>query len=287
MKAPEFDYAAPDSLEQALALLENDEDAKVIAGGQSLVALLNMRLTYPSLLVDLRRIPGLTEVREDGETLRIGAMTRQRAAETSSLVAERCPLVVDALRHVAHPQIRSRGTVGGSIVHADPAGELPTLALALDATMVLASSAGTREVPAAEFFQGFLMTATEPAEILVDVIVPAIRPRTGTACVEIARRHGDFAMCGALGQVTVGSDGRVEEARLAFLGVSDRPVRATAVEQAVVGTDGGEAALSAAAELAVDGWEPMDDPQMTAEYRAQIARVVARRALAQAIERTR
>ena len=286
MKAAEFEYAAPDSVDEALALLEADEDAKVLAGGQSLVALLNMRLTYPSKLVDLRRVPGLDGVSLDGELLRIGAMTRQRAVERDATVAERCPLLVDALAHVAHPQIRSRGTVGGSIAHADPAAELPAVALALDATLRVAGPDGTREIPASEFFAGFLMTAVEPSEILLDVAFPTIGPRTGTACVEIARRHGDFAICGAVAQVTLG-DGGVAEARLAFLGVSDRPVRAGATEAALTGSDGGEAAVAAAAERAIDGWEPMDDPTMTAEYRAQIARVVARRALEQAIGRAK
>jgi carbon-monoxide dehydrogenase medium subunit len=286
VKAAEFEYAAPASLEEAMGLLAADEDAKVIAGGQSLVALLNMRLTYPSQLVDLRRIPGLDAVEVVGDAVRIGAMARQRAVERDATVAERCPLLVDALAHVAHPQIRSRGTLGGSIAHADPAAELPAVALALNATLRVAGPRGEREIPAAEFFAGFLMTAIEPDEILVAADFPTIGERTGTACVEIARRHGDFAICGAVAQVTLGEAG-VADARLAFLGVSDRPVRAGAVEAALAGSDGGEAAVAAAAERAVDGWEPMDDPQMSAEYRAQIARVVARRALEQAIERAR
>ncbi len=286
MKAAEFDYVAPASLDEAVTLLGEDEDAKVLAGGQSLVALLNMRLTYPSKLVDLRRVPGLDGISLDGDVVRIGAMARQATVERDATVAERCPLLVDALAHVAHPQIRSRGTVGGSIAHADPAAELPAVALALDATLRIAGPAGTREVAAADFFAGFLMTAVEQPEILLDVAFPAIGPRTGTACVEIARRHGDFAICGAVSQVTLG-DGAVADARLAFLGVSDRPVRAGAAEAALVGSDGGEAAVAAAAERAIDGWEPMDDPTMTAEYRAQLARVVARRAFEQAIGRAR
>ncbi len=286
MKAAEFDYAAPASLDEAVALLGADEDAKVLAGGQSLVALLNMRLTYPSKLIDLRQVPGLEGIDLDGEAVRIGAMTRQRVVERDATVAERCPLLVDALAHVAHPQIRSRGTVGGSIAHADPAAELPAVALALDATLRIAGPGGTREVAAADFFAGFLMTAIEPSEVLLDVAFPVIGPRTGTACVEIARRHGDFAICGAVAQVSLG-DGGVADARLAFLGVSDRPVRARAAEAALAGSDGGAAALAAAAARALDDWEPMDDPGMSAEYRGQLARTVARRAFEQAIERAR
>lgn len=287
MKAAEFEYSAPTSLEGALELLAADEDAKVLAGGQSLVALLNLRLTYPSRLVDLRLVPELEGVAVDGDAVRIGAMTRQRAAERDPQLAARCPLLVDALAHVAHPQIRNRGTVGGSIAHADPAAELPAVALALDATMRLAGPDGEREVAAADFFAGFLMTAIDPDEVLVEVAFPAIVARTGTACVEVSRRPGDFAICGAVSQVTLGGDGKVAEARLAFFGVDDRALRPAGVEAALAGSDGGEAALAAAAEHALDGWEPMDDPQMSAEYRAQLARVVARRALGEAVGRAR
>jgi carbon-monoxide dehydrogenase medium subunit len=243
-------------------------------------------MTYPTTLVDLRRVPGLTGISTDGARVHVGAMTRQRVAERDPLLRERCPLLSEALRYVAHPQIRSRGTVGGSVAHADPAAELPAVALALDATVRATGPDGSRHIAAAELFTGFLTTSLEPGEIIVDVSLPAAAPRTGAACVEIARRHGDYALCGAVAQVTRGADGRVSEARLAFLGMSDTPVRARSAEAALVGGDGGPAATSAAAELALDGWEPLDDPQMSAEYRAHLARVVARRAFEQAMERT-
>jgi carbon-monoxide dehydrogenase medium subunit len=286
VKAPEFDYVAPESVEAAVAALCEDEDAKVLAGGQSLIALLNLRMTYPTTLVDLRRVPGLDAITADGTSVRIGAMARQRAAERDPAIRERCPLLADALTRVAHPQIRSRGTIGGSVAHADPAAELPAVLLALDGSVEVAGPGGARRrIAAVDLFAGFLTTSLEPGEIVVEVTLPAAGPRTGAACVEIARRHGDYAMCGAVAQVVRGDDGQVAEARLAFLGVSDTPVRARAAEAALTGTDGSTAAATAAAEHALDGWEPLDDPQMSAEYRAHLARVVARRAFEQAMEK--
>jgi carbon-monoxide dehydrogenase medium subunit len=286
LKAPEFDYVAPESLDEAVAALSADEDAKVLAGGQSLVALLNFRMTYPTTLVDLRRVPGLDALTVDSFSVRIGAMTRQRTAERDPAVRQRCPLLVEALHAVAHPQIRSRGTIGGSIAHADPAAELPAVLLALDGSVEVAGAGGARRtIPAAELFAGFLTTTLQPGEVVVEVGFPAASDRTGAACVEVARRHGDYALCGAVAQVVRGADGRVADARLAFLGVSDQPVRAHGAEAALVGSDGGTAATVAAAERALDGWEPLDDPSMTADYRAHLARVVARRAFDQAMEK--
>lgn len=287
MKAPEFDYVAPDTVEEAVAALCADEDAKVLAGGQSLVALLNFRMTYPTTLVDLRRVPGLDGIAVDDRSVRIGAMTRQRTAERDSAVRERCPLLAEALHSVAHPQIRSQGTIGGSVAHADPAAELPAVLLALDGSVAVAGAGGARRtIGAADLFAGFLTTTLEPGEVVVEVAFPAVGERTGAACVEVARRHGDYALCGAVAQVVRGADGRVAEARLAFLGVSDQPVRAHAAEAELTGSDGGAAAASAAAQRADEGWEPLDDPQMSAEYRVHLARVVARRAFEQAMEKT-
>jgi carbon-monoxide dehydrogenase medium subunit len=275
VKPPEFDYAAPDTLDEAQALLAEDPDAKVLAGGQSLIALLALRMTYPTQLVDLRRV-GLDEVRAENGHVRIGAMTRQRAAERDALLAERVPLLGEALRHVAHPQIRNRGTVGGSIAHADPAAELPAVLLALDGRVHARSGRGERVIEARDFFHGFLMTALEPDEIVTAVELPAAPPHTGAACEEVARRHGDYALAGAVAQVTRGGD-----ARVALLGVADRPLRLTAVEQALAGG----ASARDAAQAAGEGWEPVDDPQLSAEYRVHLARVVTRRALERAMER--
>jgi aerobic carbon-monoxide dehydrogenase medium subunit len=282
VKPPPLDYAAPDSLDEAIGLLDGELDAKVLAGGQSLVPLLSMRLAYPDLLVDLRRIPGLGEIAESGEHLAIGAMVSQREAETSEKVRSRCPLVVHALRHVAHPQIRSRGTVGGSIAHADPAGELPAVALALDARVRAFGPGGERMVPAADLFRGMLTTSLGQAEIVTAVEFPVDGDGSGSACVEIARRSGDYAVCGAVARVTT-VDGVVADARLALFGVADRPVRAAAAEAALRDTPAGEAP-GVAAELAAEDVRLADDPQVPAGYRRQLAAVSARRAIEQAVE---
>jgi carbon-monoxide dehydrogenase medium subunit len=285
VKPPEFDYVAPESLAEAHATLAPDPDAKVLAGGQSLIALLALRMSYPTTLVDLRRVPGLSGVKAEDGVVRIGAMTTQRQAERDATLAERVPLVGEALRHVAHPQIRNRGTVGGSIAHADPAAELPAVLLALDGRLHASSARGSRVIEADGFFAGFLMTALEPDEIVTAVEFKAAPPRTGAACAEVARRHGDYALAGAVAQVSRGGDGAVSETRVALLGVGDRPVRATAVEQALTGSAGDEAAIRAAAAGAGEGWSPVDDPQLSADYRVHLARVVTRRALEQAMER--
>jgi aerobic carbon-monoxide dehydrogenase medium subunit len=282
VKPPPLDYAAPESLDEAVGLLDGDLDAKVLAGGQSLVPLLSMRLAYPDLLVDLRRIAGLDEIAESGQHLVIGAMVTQREAETSETVRSRCPLVVQALRHVAHPQIRARGTVCGSIAHADPAGELPAVAVALDARVRVRGPEGERVVPAADLYRGMLTTSLAEAEIVTAVEFPADGDGSGSACVELARRAGDYALCGAVARVsTVG--GVVAEARLALFGVADRPVRAAAAEAALRETPAAEAPGVAAAR-ATDDVTFADDPQAPAGYRRQLAAVSARRAIAQALE---
>lgn len=281
MKPPELDYAAPRSVEEAVALLGRDPDAKLIAGGQSLVPLLAMRLAAPSLLVDLGRIPGLDAIGERDGGVAIGAMARQAAVERHPLVGERCPLLVEALRHVAHPQIRSRGTVVGSVAHADPAGELPAVALALDAEARVVGPSGERRIPARDLFRGFLTTALAPDDVLVELAFPALPARAGWACVEVARRPGDYALCGAVCQVERAEGGGVASARLALLGVADRPVRAHDAEEALVG---GASPHEAAAHVA-GAISPSDDVQASADYRRHVAGVVARRAFEQALGR--
>lgn len=285
MKPPEFDYAAPESLDEAIGLLTADEEAKVLAGGQSLLPLLNFRLAHPSLLVDLRRVPGLDSIEAREGWVAVGAMVRQRRAERDALIAERCPLLADALRHVAHPQIRSRGTVGGSVAHADPAAELPAVLLALDGRVRTAGPGGERMIDADRFFVTVFTTVLTPGEIVVGVELPARPPRTGAACVEVARRAGDYALCGGAAHVTIGDDGTVTDARLALFGVGSRPVRARAAEETLMGSGGDAAAVAEAAALAVEGLTPHDDIHATADYRRHLAQVVARRAFTTAIER--
>jgi carbon-monoxide dehydrogenase medium subunit len=284
VKPPPFDYAAPDTLDDAVRLLSGEADAKVLAGGQSLLPLLNFRLAAPSLLVDLRRIASLRATERTGDAVRIGAMVTQRAAEDDDHLARDVPLLREALRFVAHPQIRSRGTVGGSIVHADPAAELPAVLVALDGRVIVRSNGGERTVEAADLYEGFLTTSLAPAEIATAVELPAARPGTRAACVEVAQRRGDYALCGAVVQVTRDGDA-LADARVALFGVGQRPVRARSVEERLLAGDAPSGGLVRQAALrASDGLEPQTDRQASADHRRHLARVLVRRGLEQALE---
>jgi CO/xanthine dehydrogenase FAD-binding subunit len=244
VKPAPFDYSAPETLDEALALLH--EDSRPLAGGQSLVPLLNFRLARPERLVDLGGVRELDYLRSDDGVLRIGAMTRQAILERSPVVAESWPLLARAVRLVGHPQIRSRGTVGGSVAHADPAAELPAALLALDARMHVRSTRGTRSIHSGEFFVGPLTTSLEPDELLTEIEVPAVPAHARAAFAEEARTHGDFATAGAAVVLAPG-----EHAAVALLGAGPVPLRAGQAERALVA--GGGAADSAA--LAADGIE--------------------------------
>jgi carbon-monoxide dehydrogenase medium subunit len=281
VKPPPFDYAAPASLEEALGLLAGSDAAKVLAGGQSLIPLLNLRLAAPELLVDLRRVPGLDGIERAGAELIVGATVRQRRAERDPTVREAAPLLAEALRHVGHPQIRSRGTIGGSIAHADPAAELPAVLVALDGRVIARGPRGERDIAAADFFLGFLTTALLEDEILLAIALPAAPPRTGAACVEVAQRAGDYAACGAVAQLALDGDGAVAGARVGLIGMTDRPVRARAVEDALEAGEG----IAPAARHAAEGVDPVDDRRVPAAYRTHLARVVTRRALERARSR--
>jgi len=248
--------------------------------------MLNLRIARPETVIDLGRIPELARISEWDAGIALGAMTRQRVTEQSELVRRRAPLVTRALAHVGHVTIRNRGTVGGSMAHADPAAELPGAALALDAQLVARSSArGERTIAAADFFQGFLTTALEPDELLVEVRVPGVPERSGAAFVEIARRHGDFAIVGAAAVVSLGGDGAIADARLVFIGVGGAPVRATEAEALLRGKSAQAAAFAEAAGQAVTALEPTSDLHASAEYRRRVAVVLARRALEEATPR--
>jgi aerobic carbon-monoxide dehydrogenase medium subunit len=283
LKPPPFTYVAPSSLEEALtSLAEAGEDAKILAGGQSLMPLLSLRLARPSVLVDLGRVDGLDEVSDQNGTVTIGTMVRERAIERSPVVAEKIPLLAAALPLIGHPAIRNRGTVGGSIAHADPSAEIPAVAVALEAEMVMRSAArGERRVTAAEFFQGFFTTALEPDEALVAICFPVAPPGSGVAFVEAARRHGDFAMVGAAAAVNA-ENGRITDARIALIGVADTPLRRSEAEQALVGAEIGSAPFEAAAAAAGEGLTPASDLHGTSAYRTHLARVLTRRALEKA-----
>jgi carbon-monoxide dehydrogenase medium subunit len=286
MKSSAFEYAAPRSVAEAVALLRTqDGEAKILAGGQSLMPLLAMRLARPSLLVDLGRIEGLDYVREESGVIAIGAMTTKSTIERSDLVRTRQPLFHEATRLIGHPQIRNRGTVGGSMAQADPAAEYPAAALALDAKMRVVGGAGERSIDAADFFVSTLTTALAPDEILIEVRVPMLAPGTGWSMLEVSRRHGDFAMAGTA--VTVALDGgRARSARIVLFGVGPVPVRARAAEQAVAGQKPAAAAWASAAAQARDVVEePLSDHHASAAYRRHLAGVLVERALAEAVTR--
>jgi len=281
MKPPAFEYLAPSSLDEALSLRARyGSDSVLLAGGQSLVPLLNLRLTFPSAVIDLGRVTELAGIRPLDGGVAIGAMTRQRSVERSELAAERSPLLVGAVRQIGHPAIRNRGTVGGSLAHADPAAELPAVAVALDAELVARSARGERTIPAADFFQGFLTTALAPDELLVEVRLPL--QKGGSSLKEVTRRHGDFALAGAAAAVTV-EGGRIWDARVALMGVGQGPVRATEAEAALRGAEPGDAVLREAARRAAADLQPSSDVHATATYRRRVAEVLVRRALQEAI----
>ena len=286
MKPVDFDYAAPAALSEAIALLtEAGEEARVLAGGQSLVPLLNLRLVRPRLVVDLRRVPGLAGIRPHGGGLVVGAMTRQADAEADLLVRERAPLLAEALGLVAHLAIRARGTIGGSLAHADPAAELPAVAVALDATVAIEGPAGRRSVTAEDFFLGYLATALAPGEIVTEITVPARSPALGSAFVEFSRRAGDFALAGVAVVLEIADDRVGPATRVVVLGGADRCHRAMAAETRLLGSAPGPGLFAAAAAVADLGIDPPGDVHGDAEYRRHLIRTLALRGLQAAADR--
>jgi carbon-monoxide dehydrogenase medium subunit len=288
LKPPPFTYYSPDSLDEALDLLgQHGDDAKVLAGGQSLVPLLALRLARPAVIVDLGWVPGLTGISTADGEVRFGAMTREREAERSELVRERLPLLAEALPLIGHVAIRTRGTIGGSLAHADPAAELPAVALALDAQLTVQSAArGPRTIAAADFFEGFLSTTLEPDEVLVHVSFPTAQRGTGASFKEAARRHGDFAIVGAGTSVTI-NDGMVTDARVALIGVGGTALRRTEAESRLRGTSGNSDDIAAAAAAAAADLEPPSDLHGTSAYRRHVAQVMVTRALTEAAARAK
>jgi carbon-monoxide dehydrogenase medium subunit len=288
MKPAPFEYFDPRTVEEAVSLLrEHGEDAKVLAGGQSLMPLLNMRMARPEALIDLSRVEGLEYIRETDGALAIGAMTTKRAVERSELVENRQPLLHAATVLVAHPQIRNRGTVGGSMAQADPAAEYPAVALVLDAELCAVGPNGERTIKAADFFVSYLTTALEPAEVLTEVRFPMLAEGTGWAFVEISRRHGDFAMAGAAVTLSVEGSGRCTEARIVLFGVGPTALRARGAEQMIVGEALGQTLLERAGQMVSEELdEPLSDVHASAEFRRHLAGVLTRRALTEAMART-
>src|SRR5881409_3891128 len=289
MKPARFDYFAPATLDEALALLaEHGADAKPLAGGQSIIPAMNFRLARPAALVDLNHIAELAYIRSgpDGGGTAIGAMTRQRAVERSDVVARAAPLLAEAMPSIAHPQIRNRGTVGGSIAHADPSAELPAVMLTLEARFRTRSSSGERSIAAGEFFKGMLETALGPDELLVEIALPPLPARSGTAFLEIARRHGDYALVGVAVVVGLDGRGRCKAARIALLSVGDGAVLAVEAGKTLVGQGPSDELFRAAADAAATrDVDPPSDVHASSAYRRQLVAVLTRRALARAFER--
>jgi len=289
VKPASFEYYCPQTLDEALSLMaEHGDEAKPLAGGQSLIPAMNFRLATPAVLIDLNDCDELGYIEEAAGGLRIGGMTRQSMLERSALVSRAVPLVAETMPHVAHQAVRNRGTLGGSLAHADPAAELPAVMVALGAQIVLSRRGGTREVPAGEFFTGLFATSAATGELLTAVRIPAWPHRSGWAFEEISRRHGDFALAGVAAVVELDERGSCAGVRVVLLGVGDRPMPA---EQAVAVMTGqlpsAELIRAAAETAAMRDIDPSSDIHASARYRRQLANVLTRRALERACARAK
>lgn len=280
MKPPPFEYHAPRSVEEAVALKGRyGEDAVILAGGQSLIPLLALRLASPSVVIDLGRVPGLDHVRDEDGWVALGAMVRHRTVEHLPRLSSRLPAVADAVPLIGHPAIRNRGTVGGSMAHADPAAEWPTLALALDATIEATGTGGPRHIDASAFFVTYLTNALAPDEVVTEVRLRMPGHRVGSAFVEQSRRHGDFALVGVAAVLALDEDGIVSDARVVVMGVGAIPARIDDAEAALRGRPSTDDHLREAGRLCREAIDPPGDIHGSPEYRKHIVGVVARRAL--------
>ena len=286
MKPALFEYVAPQSVEEALEALASDEMARPLAGGQSLIPTMNFRIASPSTLVDLRRIGALNGHAVEGDVIRVGAMTRQRDLERDEAVQRSNPLIAEVLANVAHIVIRNRGTVGGSIAHADAAAELPCMLVATGGSVVARRVGGERTIAADDLFQFHMTTALEADELLTEVRIPALPSHTGYAFQEVARRHGDYALAGVCALVAL-RDGVCTAVSLAACGVASKPTRLAEAETALLGAPPEGEALSRAAEAARDSVTAGDDRQASAEYRRDLVAALVRRTVTKAADRAR
>ncbi len=289
MKPAPFKYHAPTTVDEALARLDEfGWDAKVLAGGQSLIPMMNFRLAQPAVMVDINNVSELFYIspNRDGG-VRIGAMTRQRQVERDPLIAEVAPMIHAAMPKIAYPQVRSRGTFGGSIAHADPSAELVAATVALDAQFIVRSKKqGERWVPAKDFFVGLFTTVLEPEDLLVEIRLPPMPRNSGWSFLEVARRHHDFALVGVAAVVTLNGGGQCDDARLVYFSVGDGPVEAQQAAAILRGQEPSDEAIREAAEVAGDAdVDPQSDINASAEYRRHLVKVLGRRALAEAFER--
>jgi len=286
MKPAPFEYYVPGSVSEVLSLLnEHGYDAKVLAGGQSLVPMMNFRLVQPSVLVDINQIPELATIEGDKEGLRLGAMVRHAVVEKDPLVKEMAPLVHESMPLIATTQIRNRGTIGGSLAHADASAELVVVTTALEAKFKILKQGFERLVPASEFFVGLLMTVMEPEELLVEIEIPVLPPRSGWSIKEVARRSHDFALLGVAAVLTLDKKDRPTDARLVYLSAGDGPVSAPAAASMLIGEELAPELIRAAAEKAsADEIDPGSDIHATADFRRHLANVLTQRALEEAYQ---
>ncbi len=287
MKPAPFKYHAPHSLEEALSLMnQHADEAKLLAGGQSLVPAMNFRVAQPSLLIDLNRVQEMAYISEDKNALHIGAMARERQLEFNASIETRTPLLHEAVPFIAHPQIRNRGTIGGSIVNADPAAELPVLMLALDARLKAQSISGERWIDAKDFFAGMFTTALEPNEILVEIELPFMSAHTGWSFMEVAPRAGDYALMGVAALVTLDENGKCAHAKLVYLNAGDGPVDAKDTAKSLEGETLSDALMESAATMASEKEiNPFGNVHTSPEFQRHLAKVLTKKALKQAIQR--
>ncbi len=283
-----FDYMRPTSVAETLRLLSaHADEAKVLAGGHSLLPMMKLRLAAPKLLIDIGRIPELSGIHEEDHTLVIGACTTHYAAESSPLLRQHCPLMAETAAAIGDVQVRNRGTVGGSIAHADPAADWPAAVLAVGAQIKLVRSGGDRTIPATDFFVDLLTTVMENDELLTEIRVPIAPPRTGSAYLKVPQPASGFALAGVAAQVTLGPDDTIQQVAIGITGISSKPYRASATESALQGQSATPEAIAQAATRATEGVEALADIHASAEYRLHLARVYTKRALLKAMERAR
>lgn len=286
MKPTAFEYFDPNTAAEAIDLLERyGDEAKIIAGGQSLVPMMNFRLARPKVLIDINRIKELDYVKEEGDKLLIGALTRERDIASSPLVQERCPILAKAVSFIGHSQTRTRGTIGGSLVHADPSGEIPTTTCGLDAEMRVLGPSGERTLDPEEFFLTYLTTSLEPSEILVEVRIPVLPQKSGWSFVELSRRAGDFAIVAVASVLFLEDGGLCREARIAIGGVAPTPIRAREAEALLAGQVITDSLIDKAGKEAAEATDPDSDYHASSEYRRDMARVFVRRGLKEAWNR--
>jgi len=287
MKPAPFEYFVPDSIEQALDLLrQHGDEAKILAGGQSLVPAMNFRIQQPGILIDMNRLTELGYILEDESVIRVGALTRERQLEFDDLVAKKIPLLHEAVPHIAHPQIRNRGTIGGSLVNADPAAELPVLMLALNARMKVRNTSSERWINAADFFVGMFTTALEADEILVEIELPVMAPQTGWSFMEVAPRAGDYALMGVATLVSLDDDGNCREAKLVYLNAGDGPIDAKEAARSLVGEKLDDNLIESAARYASENEiTPFGNVHASPEFQHHLANVLTKKALKKALSR--